>query len=296
MIAGTPRGSTHRASRKASFERLDSKTTMATLSSAERARYEDQGHLTPRFRLPAPRIAALRTALEATIARNPNIRPERLTSVHTPARPGKAVNGHAAFLEIATDSRLVDLVASVLGENIALWGCQAFAKPPGDGLEVPMHQDGQYWPIEPLATCTVWVAVDRADRENGCLRVIPGSHRERITYNHRVSERDGLVLNQEVDDPRAFTAEPVDVELEAGEVSLHDVHMVHGSNPNRSARRRGGLAIRYMPTTSWFRRDKPMTAVPGYPGDFASRPLWLVRGTDVCGRNDFEIGHDNNPR
>ncbi len=264
---------------------------MTRLSDAERHRYDTQGYVTPAFRLPAGRVAQLREALELTIARNPEIRPERLTSVHTPARPDKAVAGHAVFLDMAQDPALVELVASVLGEDVALWGCQLFAKPAGHGLEVPMHQDGQYWPIEPLATCTVWVALDRADRENGCLRVIPGSHRDRITFRHRISEREGLVLNQEVDDPRAWTNAPIDVELEAGELSLHDVFMVHGSNANTSARRRAGLAIRYMPTTSWFRRDKPMSAVPGYPGNFATRPLWLVRGIDVCGRNDFSVGH-----
>ena len=264
---------------------------MANLSTAERERYETEGYVIPAFRLSADRIAELRSALELTIARNPQIRPERLTSVHTPAQGNKTVEGHPAFLAAAMDPELLDMVAGVLGENVALWGCQVFAKPAGDGLEVPMHQDGQYWPIEPLATCTVWIALDRVDRENGCLRIIPGSHRDRITYRHRVSDRDGLVLNQEIDDPRAWNNDPVDVELEAGEISLHDVYAVHGSNANISSRRRAGLAIRYMPTTSWFRRDKDMASVPGYPGNFATRPIWLVRGIDACQRNDFSLGH-----
>ena len=45
-----------------------------------------------------------------------------------------------------------------------------FAKPGRTGMEVPMHQDGNYWPIRPLTTCTVWIALDESDRENGCLK------------------------------------------------------------------------------------------------------------------------------
>ena len=70
----------------------------------------------------------------------------------------------------------------------------------------------------------------------------------------------------------------------------NDVYLVHGSAPNTSGRRRAGLAIRYMPTSSHFRRDIPMP-FSGYPVDFAERPPWLVKGRDVCGRNDLERGH-----
>ena len=70
----------------------------------------------------------------------------------------------------------------------------------------------------------------------------------------------------------------------------HALDRVHGSAPNTSGRRRAGVAIRYMPTTSWFRRDLEMP-FSGYPSNFADRPIWLARGRDICGRNDFTIGH-----
>ena len=90
-----------------------------------------------------------------------------------------------------------------------------------------------------------------------------------------------------------FTA----IELERGQLSMHDIYLVHGSAPNTSGRRRAGVAIRYMPTmgfsllcSSWFRRDLRMQ-FSGYPSNFKDRPIWLARGRDVCGRNDFTIGH-----
>ena len=60
----------------------------------------------------------------------------------------------------------------------------------------------------------------------------------------------------------------MDLELQPGEMSLHDVYMIHGAKANRSNKRRTGVAV-----------------------DFANRPLWLVKGTDRSGRNDLEVGH-----
>jgi hypothetical protein len=70
------------------------------------------------------------------------------------------------------------------------------------------------------------------------------------------------------------------------------VYMVHGARPNTSSRRRTGVALRYMPSTSVFDRSlKPVDGKTGVPVDFARRPLWLVRGIDRSGRNDFAVGH-----
>jgi ectoine hydroxylase-related dioxygenase (phytanoyl-CoA dioxygenase family) len=184
------------------------------------------------------------------------------------------------------------MVEALIGRDVILWGCQIFCKPGGDGLEVPWHQDGHYWPIRPLATCTVWLALDRSDVENGCLRVIPASHRGRRLHDHLREEREDLVLNQRVVGGAFDEARAVDVELEPGEMSMHDVYMIHGSNPNRSPRRRAGVAIRYMPATSLFDRTlMPPSAQSGYQVDFSTRPLWLLRGKDRTGRNDFSVGH-----
>ena len=160
-----------------------------------------------------------------------------------------------------------------------------------DGLALPWHQDGEYWPMRPLATVTIWVAIDPATRENGCLRVIPGSHRHGL-LGHETNDDQALVVNRairsgQIDEGRAY-----DVELERGQVSLHDALVVHASNANPSGRRRCGYAIRYMPATSHFDRTLAPTRIArNQVLDFSQRPIWLVRGQDRAG-NDFTIGHE----
>jgi len=84
----------------------------------------------------------------------------------------------------------------------------------------------------------------------------------------------------------------VDIELEPGQMSLHDVYMIHGAKANTSRKRRTGVALRYMPATSLFDRSlKPMDGKTGVAVNFANRPLWLLRGVDRTGLNDFKVGH-----
>ena len=73
------------------------------------------------------------------------------------------------------------MVEELIGPDIALSNSSFFAKPAKKGSRTPWHQDGRYWPIRPLATCSVWIAVDPSTTENGCLRVIPDLRRQRRT-------------------------------------------------------------------------------------------------------------------
>jgi hypothetical protein len=263
---------------------------MARLSGGEIGQYQRDGWIVPGFRLPAAHVAAMVEALETLLRLNPNVRPEKLVSAHIEGDNGEGVKGSRAFLELARDPEIVDLVSGVLGDDVILWGCHVFCKPAVEGYETPWHQDGHYWPIRPLATCTAWVALEPSLKENGCLRVIPRSHAARRLHEHLHEERTDLTLNQrlaEVDERDA-----VDIELAPGEMSLHDVYMIHGARANTSGRRRTGVALRYMPATSVFERDlRPVDGKSGVPVDFARRPLWLVKGVDRSGRNDISIGH-----
>src|SRR6478736_4495660 len=165
---------------------------MAQLSPDEITRFRQQGWVKPSYRLPTERVDAMRSALDDLIARNPGVRPEKLVSAHIEGDNGEGVRGSAAFLELARDPAIVDLVSGVIGEDVILWGCHVFCKPPLDGYETPWHQDGHYWPIRPLATCTAWVALEASDRGNGCLRVIPGSHRGKQLHDHLHEDRSDL--------------------------------------------------------------------------------------------------------
>ena len=123
------------------------------------------------------------------------------------------------------------------------------------------------------------------------MRYIPGSHRAGSVFEHRRREGDDLVLFDELD-PAAFdAADARDDALEAGQFSLHDIFLIHGSEANRSSRRRAGFVIRYMPATSLFDRsvDRRQDQA-GLSFSFSRRPIWLLRGADRAA-NDFTIGH-----
>ncbi len=265
---------------------------MARLQAPEIAHYHSQGFVVPRFTLPAAQVAALRDALDELIRRNPGVRPEKLVSAHVAGDNGEGVHGVADFLALARDPEIIELVADVIGQDIILWGCHVFCKPAGEGFETPWHQDGHYWPMRPLATCTAWVALEPSTVANGCLRVIPGSHAARQLHEHLHEDRSDLTLNQRLAAGSFDEARAVDIELQPGQLSLHDVYMIHGAQANRSAQRRTGVALRYMPASSLFDRQlRPLDGQSGVPVDFARRPLWLVRGVDRHGGNDFDTGH-----
>jgi ectoine hydroxylase-related dioxygenase (phytanoyl-CoA dioxygenase family) len=186
------------------------------------------------------------------------------------------------------------MVAQLIGPDIALWNMSLFGKPAYDGKATPWHQDGEYWPIRPLATCSVWIAIDDSTIENGCLQVIPGSHSSRSLARHRHNPRDDLTLHEELVGSEFNQTDATNIILERGQISLHDVYLMHGSQPNRSGQTRRGMTMRMMPTTSHYDRNianemhvarskKCNTKI-----NFAENPVLLLRGTDRCGKNKFD--------
>lgn len=269
---------------------------MTTLSETEIGNYRERGYLIPNFTLPAERIDRLRETLDQLIRDNPGVRPEKLVSAHTVGKDGgkndEGVKGSRAFLALAMEPQILDMVEQLIGPDIILWGCHVFCKPAGDGQETPWHQDGHYWPMRPLSTCTVWVALDESTVENGCLRVIPKSHAQKVTHDHLLEDRTDLVLNLRTSEDAFDEKQAVNLELMPGQMSMHDVYMIHGAAVNRSAKRRAGVALRYMPGTSVFERNlNPADGKSGVSVAFATRPLWLLRGDDKTGRNEFTVGH-----
>ena len=152
------------------------------LSPAEVNQYHELGYVIPSFRLPHDMVQHYQRALQQLIDDNPGVRPEKLVSAHLEGKNDDGVVGRKDFLELAMHPPLVEMVSQVIGDDVALWGCQVFCKPAEEGYETPWHQDGQYWPIRPLATCTVWIALEPSLRSNGCLRVIPGSHKAKVLH------------------------------------------------------------------------------------------------------------------
>jgi non-heme Fe2+,alpha-ketoglutarate-dependent halogenase len=140
--------------------------------------------------------------------------------------------------------RLLDYAQDIIGPDIVCWGMHVFAKMPGDGMEVPLHQDAIYWPFTPAKSVSVWLAIDDVDGENAAMEFAPASH-VLGPLPHEDKALDGSrVLKRQVVDPDRYGARYTNV-LRAGEVSLHSDLLLHGSQANRSTRRRAGLTIRY---------------------------------------------------
>jgi hypothetical protein len=263
------------------------------LSAADVATYRRDGLVVSPLRLSAERLAAIRESLEKLLRDNATIAPESLVCPHIPYGPTHDAAAAARWFDYASDPAILDLVEQLIGPDIILWGSQVFCKPAVTGKAIPWHQDGQYWPIRPRATCSVWIAIDDARPENGCMRYIPGSQSGGVVFRHRTSERGDIVLNQEVEPALFDESTARDDVLEAGQFSLHDVYLIHGSNANRSANRRAAFVIRYMPATSTFERVADDThRQAGVSFSMSKRPIWLLRGRDRGG-NDFTVGHGN---
>ena len=233
--------------------------------------YHEQGFVIPDFRLPASTIQSIKDDFDRLLVRYPQFRQ------NCPA----LLTYDTAFLNYARNPEILDMVTQILGEDIAIWNSSYFGKPAHDGKRVPWHQDGRYWPIRPLASCSVWIAIDNSNTENGCLRIIPGSHKSRTLFKHENNPSDELVLSLELMQSEFDENTAVDIVLESGQISLHDVFLIHGSEPNTSGKSRRGMTLRFFPTTSVYERD--------IEGGGQPRSLFLMRGTDRSKRNDFVV-------
>ena len=146
--------------------------------------------------------------------------------------------------DILSEPRIIEAVSDLLGDNVVGWGSHFFCKMPGDGQAVAWHQDASYWPLSPSKALTVWLAIDKADQENTCMKFISGSHHfGHLTYRPSNPDEHN-VLNQTIDNPEQFGSVVYD-ELEAGQISIHSDLLLHGSEGNLSNRRRCGLTLRY---------------------------------------------------
>jgi hypothetical protein len=146
--------------------------------------------------------------------------------------------------KFATDPRIVDLVSDIVGPNVICWASHFFCKLPHDPKAVAWHQDASYWKLTPARTVTVWLAIDDVDEENSAMQWIPKTHN--IGHVKWRKATTPAVLDQEIADPLQY-GQPVYDCLKAGQVSLHADMIIHGSDPNRSSRRRCGLTLRYCP-------------------------------------------------
>ena len=159
-------------------------------------------------------------------------------------------NGHLSFSfldELVHHPVIVSAVEDLIGVNISLWGSVLFIKDPQTKGFVSWHQDATYMGLKPHDFVTPWLALTDSNRENGCMSMIPGSHKNHIrTHEDTFDEDNILTRGQQVENVDESTA--VDLVLRAGQMSLHHAEIIHGSQPNHSNRRRVGYAMQgFMP-------------------------------------------------
>ena len=272
---------------------MSSLTSNHLLTKNEIRSYTRNGFVVPKFRLDNSDLEKLQNATLELMQTYPHIPTEGLVSPHIFYAGSNRPDIHSKFLEICKLTPLLDIVDQLIGRDIIVWGSRIFSKAPQTGRATPWHQDGEYWPIRPLATATVWIAIDESNEHNGCLKILTGSNRAKTLLPHQSLSGKGAALDKEIKPALIKSKDVVSVPLQPGQMVIFDVFTAHGASPNLSNQRRAGFAIRYMPGTSIFDRNmKVGSGQDDVQTDLSQRALFLVRGEDKTGKNDFTIGHD----
>lgn len=206
---------------------------MATLSARQIESYQRDGFVFPIEILSRAEVEGFRSAFDSLIQYSPK-RWDRLHLFFDWAH------------QVVTHKALLDVVESILGDDILVYGTLVLAKQPHDLRYASWHQDSFYSGLHLTPSTTAWIALTPSHRGNGCMRVIPGSHRLGSLEHENVADenllnRRGERIKIEVDESQA-----VDIELQPGEISLHESTLVHSSNPNASDEPRVGFIVRFV--------------------------------------------------
>ncbi|HZQ72699.1 MAG TPA: phytanoyl-CoA dioxygenase family protein [Burkholderiales bacterium] len=231
------------------------------LSERQVAQYRKEGYVYPVPVMPAAEAAGLRRKLEAFEATQGG----RLE----PAQRSRAFLLFKWLDDLIRDPRVLDPIEQLIGPDILCWSTIFWIKEAGSKSFVSWHQDNTYWGLSSRNVITAWFAISDASLEAGCMKVMPGSHLGETLAHEDTYDADNMLTRgqaiQGLDEARA-----VSMPLKAGEMSLHNYCLAHGSGPNLSQDRRVGVSMHFMP---------PQTKQVVGAWDCAA----LVRGTDRYG-------------
>jgi ectoine hydroxylase-related dioxygenase (phytanoyl-CoA dioxygenase family) len=213
--------------------------------------YEQQGIVFPISVLSEGEVKEFRRELEALVQEGAKAR--RMDQLH--------MRFEWAY-RLASHKKVLDAVESLIGPEILIDGNLVFYKPPHDAGYASWHQDSVYsgWHLTP--SVSAWIALTVSEPANGCMRVVPGSHKQGLLEHDNVRDpnmlnKRGERLRMDVDESQAL-----DVVLRPGEMSLHHTNIVHGSNPNTSDGPRIGFIVRFV-TNGSTNRDREVMRVRG---------------------------------
>ena len=235
-----------------------------TLTAAQVSSYEENGFLLPFDALTPGETADMLHDLAAF---------ER-TQGHSAGDIN--MKGHLVFrrsYEISRHPRILDVVEDLIGPNILAFASRFWIKPGRDGSYVSWHQDSAYFGLDPHDLVTVWLALTDSNSANGCLKMLPKSHRgEARTHIETFNKKNLLARGQVIEGVDETDA--VELELRAGQFSCHHERIVHGSDANNTTEARIGLGIFYIPTH--------------VRSTLGRRTACLVRGVDEYGHWDAD--------
>ena len=231
------------------------------LTPEQTRQFHRDGYLSPLTACSPEEMAVYRTHIE------------RLRDARGGSEKHKSHNLHLedrTVWEMISRPAIVGAMQSVLGQDLYVWRAHLFVKEPG-GLEIPWHQDRNYWPIEPEIVVSAWLAVDQTTVENSALQVVPGSHRKLIRHVPATSDQ---AFGERADMDGIDMSAVKDLELKPGQFILFNERTLHHSEPNRSQKRRMGCSIRV---------TIPQVRVLEY--DAPNHKLIPLSGTDRLGFN-----------
>jgi hypothetical protein len=244
---------------------------MTTTTDIDVDRFRADGYLLPGHQLFAPeKLDALEAIFEEHLADKGSKLSDELDTPHF---------RDPRLLDFLLSDEVLDTVQPLVGPDIALWTSHFISKDPFTGRATPWHEDSAFWNgrfDRYDSIVTVWLALGRSNRSNGCMRVIPGSHLEGGFHdNYVATDMTRQTFHAEI--PDVDESQAVYFELERGQFSLHDGRIVHGAAPNQSPLRRTGYTMRYFPASV---RMMPVEQNAGWK-------IWLARGEDRAG-NTYE--------
>lgn len=240
---------------------------MPHLTDAQRAAYDRDGFLCP-VDILTPAEAAAERALVEGLERDHAGRLDRPVGAYLRLAAYLASD---VPLRVARDPRVLDAVESILGPDIMMWSCEYFIKEAHSDKIVSWHQDLTYWGMDGTDhEVTAWVALSPASAAAGCMKFVPGSHRERIVPHNDTFAADNLLSRGQEIAVAVDEGDAIAAALAPGQMSLHHGRLFHASGPNTTGDRRIGLVIRYI------RPDTPST---GQGKDFGV----MMRGVDHHG-------------
>jgi len=207
---------------------------MTYLSSNQLKQYKDKGFVSPINIFSKDKMKEIRNEIE-------------LIENTIPGELEKSGRYNAHLIsplldEVTHNSKILDAVQSLIGENILVCGTTLFIKNPNEQGFVSYHQDAKYIGLEPHNWVTAWVAITDSNEHNGCMRMWSGSHQDILKqHDQKFNEGNLLTRGQTVSNVPKNETEPLI--LKAGQMSLHHPKVVHGSDLNHSNDRRIGFVI-----------------------------------------------------